>query len=81
LACVNPNHLRWATRKENEADKISHGTHNRGERHGQSKLTESMVLEILATKDLSHQIIASRYGVSRFAIDSIKNRKAWKHVL
>lgn len=24
--CVNPRHLRWATRTENEADKIIHGT-------------------------------------------------------
>jgi hypothetical protein len=81
LACVNPRHLRWATRKENEGDKIIHGTHNRGERHGQSKLTESIVLEIRAIKGLSQQAIASRYGVSRFAIGRIKNKGAWKHVL
>lgn len=29
-ACVNPMHLRWATQVENEADKIAHGTDNRG---------------------------------------------------
>lgn len=24
--CVNPGHVRWATPKENEADKVDHGT-------------------------------------------------------
>lgn len=29
LRCVNPHHLRWATRVENAADKILHGTNRR----------------------------------------------------
>jgi len=32
LGCVNPKHLRWATKAENEADKLKHGTSNRGRR-------------------------------------------------
>lgn len=28
--CINPAHLRWATRAENEQDKITHGRSNRG---------------------------------------------------
>ena len=28
--CINPRHLRWATRAENEHDKIAHGRSNRG---------------------------------------------------
>lgn len=28
--CVNPKHLVWKTKKENEADKIKHGTVNNG---------------------------------------------------
>ena len=30
--CINKRHLRWATKSENMADKLIHGTHNRGER-------------------------------------------------
>ncbi len=38
--CVNPQHLRWATPKQNCADKVLHGTDNRGEKNNMSKLTE-----------------------------------------
>ena len=58
---INENNLRWATRSENMADCIIHGTQingdrhftatnpekiARGERHGMSKLTEQDVLSI-----------------------------------
>jgi hypothetical protein len=35
--------LRWATRAENIADRLLHGAHNRGERHGLSKLTTDAI--------------------------------------
>jgi hypothetical protein len=41
--CVNPRHLRWATRRENEADKLLHGTLRTGVRAPQAKLTQSQV--------------------------------------
>lgn len=33
LGCVNPRHLRWATRRENVHDAIRHGTQSRGPKH------------------------------------------------
>jgi hypothetical protein len=36
LGCVNPRHLRWATRLENVHDAMRDGTSSRGERHSQS---------------------------------------------
>ena len=44
-SCVNPSHLRWATRTENMADAIEHGTTMRGERSPVSRLTEAQVHE------------------------------------
>ena len=38
--------LRWATCKENLADRIRHSTELRGERNGRAKLTAAKVLEI-----------------------------------
>jgi hypothetical protein len=37
LGCVSPHHLRWATRVENQADMIIHGTVCRGEKHWSAK--------------------------------------------
>lgn len=45
-ACVNKRHLRWATRLENMADQLIHGTRRHGETHASAKLTWAQVLEI-----------------------------------
>ena len=75
--CCNPRHLRWATPKENQADKRSHGTVNSGERNGNSKLTREAVLLIkrrLSCGEL-HRSIAQDFGVAREAISSIAQGK------
>lgn len=78
FGCVNPNHLEWKTQKENEADKLSHGTSNRGEKCGTSKLTEYQVREILALRGSKPQsYIANEYGVSRGAVSSIFHGRSW----
>lgn len=76
--CVNPRHLSWKTRSENEADKVIHGTSNRGERCGASKLTEADVREIrvmLGTR--THAEIAKLFAVSRQTVSAIHARKRW----
>lgn len=77
--CVNPRHLRWASRTENMADAIIHGTTTRGERHGASKLTSDEVRLIFARLDVgeTHQSIADSFGVSRNAITDIAKGKNW----
>ena len=81
LGCVNPNHLRWATRQENEDDKLIHGTRVRGERVGSAILTEQQVRDIreIATV-FEFPIIAQEFGVTRGCIRSIVTRKTWRHV-
>lgn len=76
--CVNKNHIRWATKKENEADKKLHGTDNQRERHPLAKLTESQVSEIRSLSfDLSHSEIANRFSISRSHTSSIIAGKYW----
>lgn len=41
-----PDNLRWATRAENEADKIRHKRSNRGQRNGMSKVTDAQAAEL-----------------------------------
>lgn len=67
----------------NEGDKVEHGTHNRGSRHGNAKLDEEAVREIRAMKRLSGQpnsVLAERFGVSRRTVDRVIRRERWTHI-
>jgi len=77
-SCVNPRHLRWATPKENQSDKIKHGTTNRGERCATSRLTKTDVIQIRELALTMKQVdIAAKFGVSSSAIRHIIRRKNW----
>jgi hypothetical protein len=77
--CVNPRHLSWKTCSENHADKLRHGTHNRGERSPRAKLTPSQVLEIRALQStMSKCKLARLFGVSAAAVDDICRNRSWR---
>lgn len=76
LGCVNPRHLRWATRKENMADAKQHGTWAHGEKQGGSKLTREQV-EAIRTSAETHQALADRHGIARQTVTKIKAGKLW----
>lgn len=80
--CVAPDHLRWATAVENQADRVIDGTTNRGERCGNSKLTSDQVLEIrdLASSGVMQRELARSYAVSEPTISLILKRERWNHV-
>jgi hypothetical protein len=83
LGCVTPAHLIWKTPKENEADKITHGTacSYLGEHNGRAKLTDVQVLEIRAIgKSETQQRLAERYVVSPSRISEILSNKTWRHI-
>jgi hypothetical protein len=76
--CVTKRHLQWKTPSENMADKIVHGTAQRGERNAVSKLKESDVLAIRAMpSDIPHTEIAKAFGVSASLVGLVRKRKAW----
>jgi hypothetical protein len=76
--CLNPRHLKWKTPAENQADRLIHGTHNRGERCGSAKLTEVQVCQIRGLRgEASHRELAERFGVSRSNIGAIQRREVW----
>ena len=70
--------LRWDTSKNNHADKVKHGTTNRGERCGNAKLTLEQVRAIRLDTRLQ-RIIAQEYNIAESMISRIKNGVRWKH--
>lgn len=74
--CINPRHLRWATPKENCADTLIHGTHNRGERNGAAKLTEAAVRHIRQSGRNSREL-SEKYGVVPATVRAVRRGANW----
>lgn len=72
--------LRWDTRAGNAADKLRHGTHNRGERCGSAKLTERQVRAIRSVHGVPQARLAREHGVSQAQISQIRTGKRWGHL-
>lgn len=71
--------LRWASQKENEADKRRHGRTLNGERVSGSKLTAEKVRPIRdSNKSLS--ALAREYCVSKQAISAVRNNRTWRQI-
>lgn len=77
--CVNPNHLRWATSKENSADSILHGTISRGENHPASRVNESQARFMIESRGkIKQKDIAIFLGVPRSTVCQIQKGNSWK---
>ena len=77
--CVNPRHLRWADHIENAADRIVHGTSNRGTNNGSAKISPETVRAIVAMRQSGKKIrqVASALGVSEAAVSSVTKGWTW----
>lgn len=85
--CVNPNHLFVGSQADNIQDMLAkgrcrHPNPARGERNGNSKLTESQVIDIrvLLASGKSALSIGKLYGVCHSTILDIRNRVIWATV-
>ena len=77
-ACCAKRHLSWKTPVANQADKIVHGTTNRGERCGTSKFTEADIREIRMLKGyMLQREIAEMYETTQGHVSSIHSEERW----
>ena len=79
--CVNPDHLVTGTQKDNVADMLRTNppVWRRGEKNGQSKLTEQDVSEIRQWLEFGfpQKQIADAFGVGQATISGINTKKIW----
>lgn len=68
--------LAWGTPRENEADKIRHGTSQHGERNHRAKLTNEQADTIRASSD-SGVSLAAKYGVSEPVVSAIRHGRKY----
>jgi len=71
--------LRWALPIENDDDKKRHGTHAKGERIVQSKLSEKDIRRILLDPRSAHEL-ADIYKVHHSTISRARGNSIWKHI-
>jgi hypothetical protein len=74
--------LRYATPKENDADKIGHGTRPRGEKNGHAKLTKRDVkaIRVRCGRRESQRSIATDFDVSQSVVSRINTGASWGHL-
>lgn len=84
-ACIEPQHLRLGTHKQNAMDRVARGRQGdtRGEKNGTAKLREKDVKQIraeYAEGSTTQRKLAEKYGVKLYCIFAIVNYKTWKHI-
>lgn len=84
--CVNHNHLKIGTARDNMKDMIAKGRDRHdgfiGEAHPGAKLSESDVKEILRllSTGMSQREAAERFNVSKSTVKKIRAGESWAHV-
>jgi len=75
--CVNPSHLSWKTRTENQLDRENHGTKNYWGWKG--KLTPRQAIHIRSLKGIETSVrTAARYNTTESNVRLIQSGKTWR---
>lgn len=76
--CVNPHHLSWKTKSENQLDCREHGTETKHTDGNRGRLTQGIADEIRALKGIQTQWqIAGQYGISESTVSDIWLGRTW----
>lgn len=80
--CINPNHLKIGTHKENSQDMVNKNRQVKGSKSHLAKLNEDIVRLIKICKgSMSSRQCAGRFGISKTNVLDIWRGKIWKHVV
>lgn len=71
--------LIWGTQRQNEADKIAHGTALRGERNHRARFSTEVIKAMREAQGTLEEI-GRRFQVSISHLSRIRNNKRWSHL-
>jgi len=84
ILCCNPYHLQHGTQYDNIQDRVHDNRCAKGEKNGQSILTNDIVIELIIkiynNEFKSIQEISKYYNVSWHTIRDVLHGKTWKHI-
>jgi hypothetical protein len=83
--------LRWSTRLDNHADRMTHGTEPKGRKNGNATLTEEQALEVRrAFREIKKKpkrssrgeliALADKYGITEKNVYMIGDGYTWRHL-
>lgn len=83
--CTRPDHLYLGTNKDNTRDMIEAGRNRFSKQHSLlcTKLNPekvSIIKRLLREGELTQQVIANKFGVSRGTVQDIKRNKMWRNI-
>jgi len=81
--CCNPKHLLLGTHADNQADKFKKQRQAKGEKNGQSLLTEEQVKEARSKyipKVMTYKMLAEEYGVCKDTMQKAIRGIYWSHI-
>jgi len=78
-SCVNPDHLRVGTFKDNTADMLRKNRSPKGESSYRAILKEADI-KVIRDRSIPIKELTKRFGVTKAAIDNIRLRRSWRHV-
>jgi hypothetical protein len=73
LGCVNPRHLKWATRKQNALEAVTHGVIPTGDKHPMTKISDAECVDLINSRrnGALQKELADRFGISQALVSSI----------
>lgn len=82
-SCCNPNHMVVGTHADNQADKYKKNRQAKGEKNGQSLLTENQVIEArkkYKPRVVTYKMLADEYGVCKDTMQKAIRGINWRYL-
>lgn len=79
-SCINPEHLELGTEQDNKDDMVKRGRSVKGEKNGNTKITEGIAYFIKNDTEHTAKEICEKFGIAMRQVMRIRSGERWSHV-